>query len=56
MLCYRDRTFCKFYTTCSMGEDCSRALTEQVAKDAAAFGLPISNFGSEPDCHNEEAE
>ena len=51
MLCYRDTTYCTYYTTCSTGDNCSRALTPQVRRDAGSFGLGVMQFTSEPDCY-----
>ena len=55
MLCYRDKWFCEKYTECKIGEDCSRALTEQVREDAHKWWgdsdnlVPIS-INNNPEC------
>lgn len=53
MLCYKDRTYCKYYTECAV--PCSRALTPEVLKAADEWwgspdGAPICEFAEEPDC------
>jgi hypothetical protein len=58
MLCYKDRTYCTFYKECEYGEDCIRALTEKVQKDAEKWWesyeskdqVPVSIFADKPDC------
>lgn len=50
MLCYRDRIYCPFHLRCKAGDFCARSLTDSVVKDAADFGLPISQFAEEPNC------
>ena len=54
MICYKDMTFCSFYKECSKGKDCSRALTEEVIKDAQEWWgnpeAPICQFMEKPDC------
>lgn len=50
MLCYRDRTFCSFYTGCRHGADCSSALTEAVQKKADDAGLWICQYADKPNC------
>lgn len=49
MMCYRDRTYCPFHTTCA--NPCERALTKQVEKDAERANLLVSMYASEPECH-----
>ena len=56
MMCYKDRTFCKFYTTCKEGKKCGRALTPEVIKAADEWwgspgGAPICEFVNEPECY-----
>ena len=53
MLCYRDRTFCPFYTDCKHGHDCTRAEKPAVIKDADRVGLPISSWLDKPSCFEE---
>ena len=48
MLCYRDRTFCK-YVECI--NDCERKLTDEIIKKAEKLGLPISQFARRPECY-----
>ena len=48
MLCYKDKTFCQFYILCQ--NQCDRALTIDIKKEAAEFGLPICQFADIPDC------
>ena len=50
MLCYKDRTFCTL-TTCMKFSGCKYALTEQVEKDAKAFGLLIAMDDGEKECY-----
>ena len=49
-LCYKDKTFCPFWMLCKQGHGCSRACTEQLAKDAEEFGLPIAVYSEFPEC------
>lgn len=55
MICYRDMTFCSFYTNCAVGSTCSRALTPEVVKKANLWWgrpeAPISQFVDQPHCH-----
>ena len=53
MLCYKDMTFCEFYTDCAKGKKCHRALTPKIAQDAKNFGLPTSRFVDKPECFKE---
>jgi hypothetical protein len=57
MICYKDMTFCPFYTTCWHGEHCHRALTPEVKVLADIWwekpGAPISVHESEPGCFKE---
>lgn len=50
MLCYLDRTFCKYWTECHVGEGCKRALTPEVLKGATNLNLPVSGFADIPPC------
>ena len=54
MLCYKDRTFCPFYTDCKHGHDCKCAETPAVIKDADRVGLPISSLHGKPNCFEEK--
>jgi len=49
-LCYKDMTFCRFHSRCKAGDYCTRSLTDQVQKDAQAFGMPIAQFAEKPNC------
>ena len=57
MICYKDKTFCKFYEECALGKDCSRALTPKVIEDASkwciSIGAPISIYSDKPECFKE---
>ncbi len=54
MICYRDMTFCPFFTECSKGKDCDRKLSEKVWADAEKWWgskkAPVSKFIEKPDC------
>ena len=54
MMCYRDMTFCKFFTECKEGEGCPRALTMDVISGAEKwFGgkvASICEYVNKPDC------
>lgn len=49
MICYKDRTYCQYYTLCKNYDNCN-ALTLEVKEAADDFGLPISQFNDKPDC------
>jgi len=51
MMCFRDRTFCPFYTTCTQGDSCHHALTGEIERQANAEGILISRFVEEPGCY-----
>lgn len=57
MICYKDKTFCKFYEECALGKDCSRALTPEVIEDATKWlellDVPISVYLNKPECFKE---
>jgi hypothetical protein len=57
MICYRDRTFCPFYTDCIHGDVCKAALTPQVKKDAELWWgseeAPIAVWKDRPHCFSE---
>ena len=55
MLCYRDMTFCTYYKECTIGENCHRALTEEVKQKAEAWSknIGIAQFADKPDCFKE---
>jgi len=52
MLCYRDRTYCPF-TECKKTA-CVVRLTEDIIRDAQAFGLPICQYVDKPPCFNDK--
>ena len=55
MICYRDKTFCTFYTDCAKGSTCNAALTPQVENEAKQWwggeGYPICVHGEQPECY-----
>ena len=53
MICYRDMTFCSFYTDCANAPECHRPLTPEIIAAAVAHDLPISQFMKAPWCHKE---
>lgn len=57
MLCYKDRTFCRFYIDCKYGKQCERALTIDIKTAARKWwgkdNAPISQFLDRPDCWKE---
>lgn len=64
MICYKDRTFCTFYTECRTGEYCTSALTEEVKERAKQWWkasdssdeVPISVFSNKPLCFEEKED
>ena len=58
MICYKDKTFCPFYTECKDGEGCHRAVKPEVESAGQAwsrgFGYTdlIARFESPPECFN----
>ena len=63
MECYKDRCFCPFYLDCEDGEDCARALTDEIYEgyekfieanniDPNTFG--IDTFIIKPYCFKEK--
>lgn len=50
MMCYKDMTFCPYYTICTKGDTCFRACTPEVEDRAEEFKLPICMFMEEPEC------
>jgi len=55
MICYRDMTFCPYWSNCKKGKDCSRALTSDVIEKANKWwgddNPPIMTFSEKPDCY-----
>jgi hypothetical protein len=56
MMCYRDRTFCPFHTTCVCGEVCTKALTDDVVTKALKANLLISQYLDKPHCYKERTK
>ena len=62
MMCFRDSTYCTYFTTCEKGATCSRALTEKVNQEAIEWwgkgkdDPPICVYLNEPDCYKEIKE
>lgn len=55
MICYKDRTFCPFWTECKHGDQCPRALTQIIKDQAIKIGLPVMCFAEKPiDCYEEK--
>ena len=57
MICYRDMTFCPFYSDCSSSSECGRALTPEVVRQAHKWwgdeSAPIAQYGDKPECWKE---
>lgn len=57
MICFRDRTFCRFYEDCEVAVQgmCDRPLTTEVELDAIEWwggdDAPIAEFSEKPQCH-----
>jgi hypothetical protein len=60
MICYRDRTFCPFYTDCKHGDVCGRALTPEVRVAADIWwgkaDAPIAVYMDKPECWTERSK
>jgi len=54
MITYKDMTFCDFKDC--QNKDCNRRLTEQIKRDAKAFGLPICRYAIKPECYINKQE
>jgi hypothetical protein len=50
MICYKDKTFCKYYETCGNACEYNRWLTKEVKDRALQLALPICQFTNKPDC------
>ena len=59
-LCYKDKSFCPFYTDCAWAQPgspdpCDRALTPEVREAARKWwgedGAPIAEWSEKPNCH-----
>lgn len=57
MICYKDRTFCPFFSSCTDAAICSRALTDEVKERAYQWWgnqeAPICVYVDKPGCYNE---
>lgn len=54
MLCYKDRTFCKFSDCKEFNNNCHRAFTKKVEKEYSLIiseqRLPVAYFLQKPGC------
>ena len=52
MFCYKDMTFCPFWTDCKDGLECDSALTRKVKRDAEKWmkDAPICQYSEKPEC------
>lgn len=54
-MCYRDRTFCPFYSGCTRASSCGRPLTPEVERAAEKWwggkNPPICVYVDKPDCY-----
>lgn len=54
MICFRDRTYCPYWTICKNGQSCNRALTDNVKAAAERWwgkpGAPICVYSEAPEC------
>lgn len=50
MICFRDMTFCPFFTECAEGGLCDRRLDSSVLRNAKKIGLPICQYVEKPKC------
>ena len=56
MWCYKDKVFCPFWEECEIGDECDRALTEEVRQGALSISVPISRYKDHPDCFRDKEE
>lgn len=56
MISYRDMTFCSFHEECDKGDNCFRALNEEVVDNAKNAGLLICQFMDKPECFTTKEE
>lgn len=56
MICYADMTFCKYWKECRDGEQCHRALTDDVNNAASTEGLGVCVFMEHPECYEAKHE
>lgn len=56
MMCYRDRTYCPFSSSCLNATNCSRALTDEVKEAAYKWWgnqeAPICVYVDKPECYH----
>jgi len=53
MICYKDKTWCTFYTNCENRDKCDKVLLPSVQLAAEEAGLPIVIYVDIPHCHIE---
>lgn len=51
VICYKDKTWCSYWTTCIANKDCDRAYTEEVKAEVDKSGLPVCLFFDAPLCY-----
>lgn len=51
MMCYMDKTFCKYYSNCKEGHKCDKAFTPGVKRHATQCGMYVSQYVAKPDCY-----
>ena len=66
MISYRDMTFCTFYHSCKWMDECGRALTPEVQREADKWwrvdlkfkgsATPICMFAELPECYEYDTE
>lgn len=54
MICYKDMTFCPYFRECIDGDECFRALHDDIIQECTRLGLSISQFIEKPECFNIE--
>jgi len=58
MLCFLNKTFCTFWRACIDGEDCARALTDELKEEACEWwgdnNPPISSYKTPPKCYEKK--
>lgn len=50
MMCYKDMTFCLYYTECARETTCTRALTPDIISKANKIKLYIAQYADKPPC------
>lgn len=50
MLCYKDKTFCKFFKTCKNENMCKRKATDDIFEKTKKVGFPVCYFLDKPKC------